>query len=280
MNVGYVEKTFETFINSELLSKYGQGLSPGQHEEGFVGFDFYFSLNSPTRTFTTRYPGVDIDDILKYVERRYRTVLNRLPSIKVNMLLQYKCPEYLKSPIAKERFWWGRDYYRYRIDVNQQKLIQDIHDNFADVLVLYAAPAIESVNQLYNYSLTHQIIENTNFTEGCRLTGHSVNTYVEARGTSKAFSEMEEIPSFDISTMKQKYENRVEIDNVEFSLRFSNQLKEMIINSPDLAEGYKVLANIYLNNSEVNMEEYPLADALITTSIFTNLTGITRFCYV
>lgn len=185
MNVGYVEKTFETFINSELLSKYGQGLSPGQHEEGFVGFDFYFSLNSPTRTFTTRYPGVDIDDILKYVERRYRTVLNRLPSIKVNMLLQYKCPEYLKSPIAKERFWWGRDYYRYRIDVNQQKLIQDIHDNFADVLVLYAAPAIESVNQLYNYSLTHQIIENTNFTEGCRLTGHGVNTYVEARVPQK-----------------------------------------------------------------------------------------------
>lgn len=285
MDVGYVEKTFETYINAELLNKYGHGWAPGQHEEGFVGFDFYFHMPLFLQFFRfgyhkNLYRGVNIRDILRYVEHEHSIILRKLPSIKVNMLLQYKCPEYMHKFNSKEGKYWNKDYYRYKIDMNQQQLIQNIHDNFTDVIVLYAAPAINSADQLSKCALKKKIIKNTNFTEGSKLRGHKVNTYVEAGNISKAFSEPEIIESFNLERMRSMFENKKDVDNIEFCINFSNQIKWLINQNSYLAEGYKALVNLYIDDYENALSEYPLADALITTSIFRDLTGITRFCYI
>lgn len=285
MEVGYVEKSFETYINAELLSKYGAGWAPGQNEEGFVGFDLYFNMtflkNILRFGHLYRYcKGVYINDILHHVEQKYSIILRELPHIKVNMLLQYKCPKYLTKKNANEWFYWQKPYYRYDIDCNQQSLIQNIYDSFSDVLILYAAPAINSAAQLYEYSIKKKIVKNTNFTEGYKLTGHGVNTYLRAGKTSCAFSKPENIESFDFEQLKKMYNIKNDIDNIEYCIRFSNQIKSLVDKFPDLSQGYKALLSIYTDNGELRVDNLLLVDSLLTVSIFKELTGITRFFYI
>lgn len=285
MDVGYAEKTFETFIDAELLSKYGKGWAPGQYEEGFVGFDFYFEMSAIKHFFHFRklfkyYRGIDITDILTYVEKKAHVILRGMPKIKTNILFQYKCPEYMTMSNASEWNNWKGAYFRFKIDSKQQKLIEDIHNSFPQVLVLYAAPAIKTSDELYKAAAKKKIIKNTNFTEGYKLSNHKVNTYQNAGKYSIACSEPEKIESFQLEELKDRIINENNLDNRDYYIKFAEYIKTLMNKDRDNLFAYNILLKNIINEEDINLEEYPLINSFLIIDIFKEITGISTYMYI
>ena len=75
-----------------------------------------------------------------------------IPDIRANIFFQYKRSEYLVTSQASEWAHWMRPYFRYDIYPEQQALLEHLNSKFQQsVLILYAAPALQDVNELVDY---------------------------------------------------------------------------------------------------------------------------------
>ncbi len=174
MKVCYEEKTFESYFNNELDNKSSIYFPLGQVQEGVIGADsvsysthrrLWQKLGYPWFRFHSPFSGVDFKEMACEMEHFLTETVDNIPPIKVNLLFQYKRAEYLKLTTSKQWSSWTQPYYRYSINQEQQKLLDNLESKFGtQVLILYAAPAaVKNIDELVELKRKNKIIDNTNF---------------------------------------------------------------------------------------------------------------------
>jgi len=282
MRTKYEEKTYESYFNSELSQKADIYFPIGQVQEGNLGFDAaYFIKNkrlwrkfgvlSPFWKFWG-YPfrGVYLEEVANKMEDFLNIELDNLPEMKTNLLFQYKKPEYIFKANGKEWHLWEKPYFRYSIYEEQQNLLMHIHNQFENsVLVLYAAPAIKTIDELVEKYKQEQIIDNSNFTNAVNLNNHKKNTYVKAGNYSIACSKPEKIESFKLLQELKKSEMSKIENNSEFVLKFQSRISNVIKENKMYSKHF-----MQLNEKIEKFSKYKLLHSFLVMQNFKQLTGI------
>lgn len=225
MKAEFEEKTYENYFNAELDSKSSIYFPFGQIQEGVIGLDsasntrnrrLWRALGYPF-WFHPHFPGVDLKEVAEEMQRYLGEVINHIPHMKVNLLFQYKRPQFIVSGLGKEWNHWEQSYYRYNIYQKQHKLLVELDKTFgAQALTIYAAPAIYKIDDLVELKKRKQIIEYSNFRKASELTGHKRNTYTRAGNFSIACSEPEKIENFNLIEFIGSQQQNNNLTNKEF----------------------------------------------------------------
>ncbi|GAA4817284.1 hypothetical protein GCM10011365_13230 [Marinicella pacifica] len=271
MKVGFEEKTYESYFNNELDSKSSVYFPPGQVLEGFFGFDsasysknsdLWEKLNYPFLPFS----GVNLLDIARDLEAEIGHLIDKIPNIKSNLLIQYKRPEYMEKPNSKEWQYWQKEYYRYQIYLKQQSILSKIDKSFGNrALVIYASPAINNIEELVSLKIKGEIIDNSNFKKASDLNNHSLNTYTCAGNYSIAFSEPEKLENIDLISELQKIEDSYYLDNKKWILNTS----EVIAKNMKNVKSFNDLMDEY-----IKFKEFSFIYSLLTMKVFREITGV------
>jgi hypothetical protein len=189
MRATFEEKTYENYFNSELARQTDIYFPLGQVQEGNLGFDSS-ALSSNIRLwrrlghpfwFFPPYAGIDLREIADEMEHFLGMTLDNIPSIKTNLLFQYKKPTFITIALGSEWKHWNQPYYRYDIYKEQQDLLMHIDNKFrTEVFIVYASPALHDINDLVTAHLSRQIINISNFRKASELNTHHRNTYIQS----------------------------------------------------------------------------------------------------
>jgi len=279
MQPKYEEKTFESYFNSELDHKTSIYFPFGQVQEGGIGADA--SGYSRKRWLWSRfgYPhfpisfeGADLREVANEMEKYLRREIKNIPSIKVNLLFQYKRPEIIASKRGSEWSHWNQKYFRYDIYEKQQVLLEYLASNFGTkALVLYASPALEDVNDLVAAKKHKCLIEKTNFRPATELTGHHRNTYIKAGTHSIACSEPEQLERFNLLDWLEKLDKNQTNDNEEQIVEFAKTVQIIAMKNSTFGNAYRSELNTYI---EVEIDRFPLLFSMISIRIFRELSGV------
>lgn len=265
--------------------------APGQVQESLLGFDgiFYQDEKFLLWPLFNRIPIFSMPSLINGVwapdiEERLFSGLERevgiLPKMRINLIFQYKRPEYMTGHKANEWNYWNEPYYRYLIDEEQLNIlinIQEICDKSA--LVLYAAPALCNLDELFNSHISSTILENTNFKEAISLLNHTRNTFVKSGLFSKAFSEPQEIPNFDFISFLNET-GKVESHNFSYNEKNYMHNKELIMKVAQTVDNISRESylskhyNYWIKQSQKYEHKYPCYYYITVMYIFRLLTGI------
>jgi hypothetical protein len=282
MDARYEEKTFESYFNNELDRKTSIYFPLGQVQEGVVGLDSAAHSRSWFLWRKLGYPfwlsppfsGVELQDIAKEMERYLDKEVHNIPTMKVNLLFQYKRPEFITMSSGAEWHLWKRRYFRYDLYTEQHALLSHIETTFGqDAIVLYAAPAVEDVGDLVKLKKSRAIIDNTNFRRASELNGHHRNTYIKAGTYSQACSDPQRLDNFRLIELIENVEPKAQRGNgqflVEFATRINSSMRE--------ARGIGYLRTAFVERmsefKEYELERYELFFAKLTMSVFREVTG-------
>lgn len=281
MTTYFEEKTYENYFNIELDRRSSIFFPLGQVQEGFLGFDS--SANSRNRRlwrwlgypflFFPQFSGIEFREMAHMIEHNLETYIDSLPSMKANLLFQYKRPEYIKTRFGKEWKHWKAPYFRYDIYEKQQKLLTDIENRFQNrILIVYASTTARNVDELVQQKLNGSIIKSSNFTRSCDLNGHKRNTYINSGTYSIACSKPKKIENLDILLELEKLEQietNKNISNRQFIINFRRQMSSIISENQYYGTSFQRLKDYY--NNYGNNE---LIFSFVVLNIFKLLTGI------
>ena len=281
MRTSFEEKTYENFFNSELDRLSNIYFPLGQVQEGFLGFDS--SADSKSRRLWRRlgypfllvppFPGIELREIAREMERHLEITIDELPQIKANLLFQYKKPDFMKSSQSKEWSHWNQPYFRYGIYEKQQSLLNKIDLAFGDkVLIIYASPAAKDINELVNLKTKRQIISSSNFTKASDLNGHSRNTYIESGTNSIACSKPQSIQSLDIITEIESLGNNTEygkLSNRRIIKEFSKEITSIISQDLNFERAFQLLTD-----NTYNFGKSELLRSFFIMNVFRQITGL------
>jgi hypothetical protein len=286
MRPKYEEKTFESYFNNELDRRTSIYFPFGQVQEGGIGADAAgYSRNRwlwrhlGYALYDAQFEGADLREIADEMERHLGREISNIPSIKANLLFQYKRPELIISKLGSEWKHWEQKYFRYDIYHEQQVLLERLVAMLNDkALVLYASPALESVDDLVDAKQRECLIESTNFRPASQLSGHHRNTYVKAGIHSIACSEPEQFEKFDLLAQLQQLEN-VSLNKVQPSERdkqkqiveFAKAVGAIAIDNAELRRAYASEINIFV---DAKVNQFPLFFSMVSMSIFRQLSGV------
>jgi len=280
MKAQFEEKTFESYFNNELDRRSEIYFPPGQVLEGSLGFDSS-TLSKNRRLwrllgypfwFTPHFLGISLRKIADEMENLLEYEISNIPEMKANILFQYKRPELITSPLGTEWKFWNQKYLRYDIYIEQQNLLNHIHQKFnSDVLVVYASPCTNDINELVK--IRRNIIEHTNFAKAVGLNGHHRNTYINSGTYSIACSEPTKIENINIlETINNIKGNEVSSekrrDNKNFLIEFSDKIKSIVSENEYLANSFADL-----NKDIEEIKNYELFYSLLVMSNFRQITG-------
>lgn len=274
----YEEKTFESYFNIELDRRSQIYFPFGQVQEGSIGADsasmsrnrwLWERLGYPF--YYPNFPGVDLREVADEMERHLKHEIRNIPSIKANLLFQYKRPEVITTANGSEWSHWNQRYFRYVIYKEQQALLEHIDGKFGvKALILYASPAIVDINDLVETKQRGKIIETTNFCRASQLKGHHRNTYVRAGLHSIACSEAEELPRFDLLETLERLESDRSESSIQNLLTFTSTMRSLAEADTYLGRPFRALLRTL---QDEGLEEYELLFAHAAMSIFRQLTG-------
>lgn len=280
MQPKYEEKTFESYFNTELDRRSNIYFPFGQVQEGGIGADAAsFSRNRWLwRRLGYRYfikmpfQGTDLRDIANEMELHLSREIKNIPSLKSNLLFQYKRPELITSKLGSEWPHWGQRYFRYDIYQEQQALLAHIESKFGSkVLVLYASPALEDINDLVASKMRGDLIENTNFRRASELTGHHRNTYVRAGTHSYACSDPESIENFDLLSFLEQQRPPEGESIEEVVLSVTKGVRQAVAESASYGKAYKTLMQPLI---EARVEDHPFFFSIASMAAIRDITGI------
>ncbi|EQD30742.1 hypothetical protein B2A_14018, partial [mine drainage metagenome] len=157
--------------------------------------------------------------------------VHNIPAMKVNLLFQYKRPQFITMASGAEWHLWNQKYFRYHLYAEQHALLSHIEVKFgSDAIVFYAAPAVEDVSDLVKLKKKNVIIDNTNFRRASELNGHRRNTYIKAGTYSQACSEPQRLDNFHFLELIEGIKPSTQRENgqflVEFAKRISGSMRE------------------------------------------------------
>lgn len=194
MECEFEEKEYEGPLNCELGVK-RKIYSPGQVFENTIGIDAaVYSLNPVFWGLGLWKPsgwksGVRLTpQIWSFVKETINS--SRFPRFKVNLFLQHKRPEYIKSHSTKEFSYWKMPCYRYKLRPKQQSVLYKLEQKVAkNAIVTYACPSFHTHEVLHKLTRMSKLVENSNFARPSSLQGHKKYTFVSGRVGGKSFSE-------------------------------------------------------------------------------------------
>jgi len=279
MKATFEEKTYESYFNSELDRKSDIYFPPGQVLEGSLGFDasalsrnrrIWRRLGHPF-WFRPHFGGASLREIADEMEDFLNIELEDIPTMKANILFQYKRPEHITSALGTEWPHWNQEYLRYNIYDEQQDLLNHIHQKFnSEVLVVYASPCTNDINEIIKNR--KNIISYSNFARAVDLQGHHRNTYIESGTYSIACSEPTKIDNLNILEAIKRI-GKLELanekaNNQNFLIEFSSEIQSIM-------NEYKYLSDSFadLNKEIEKVKNYKLFYSLLTMSNFRQLTG-------
>ncbi|HCM9117295.1 MULTISPECIES: hypothetical protein [Enterobacter cloacae complex] len=276
----YEEKTYESYFNSELDKRSSIYFPFGQVQEGGIGADsaamskdiWIWRILGFRKKSWLRFSGIDLMEVAKIMNDLIEDEIKNIPSIKTNLLFQYKRPELITTANGKEWFYWNQEYYRYPIYKEQQILLEKLDKRFGTkALILYASPAIYDINDLVQAKINGTIIESTNFCKVNKLKGHHRNTYIKSGNNSFACSEPEELPHFDLLVNLVQLEYKRDVVNTTAVLDFTSELRRTVEEDPYIGESFRALLMPY---QERELDRFKFLYEYIAMAVFRELTGI------
>lgn len=282
MDAKYEEKTFESYFNNELDRKTSIYFPLGQVQEGVLGTDsvaysrnwfMWRALGYPF-WITPKFSGVQLRHVANEMEVHLCRQVKNIPAMRVNLLFQYKRPEYITKSTGSEWHLWNQKYFRYELYEQQHALLSHIEKKFGNcVLVLYAAPSIVDVSELVNLKRAGSIIANTNFRRASELDGHHKNTYIKAGTYSQACSEPEKIENFSLIEMIESAEPRISEGNQELIVNFSKRINSAMREAEGIGHLKTAFENRISEYGPYELEGFKLVYAVLTMSVFREITG-------
>ncbi|WEJ86185.1 hypothetical protein [Kluyvera intermedia] len=276
----YEEKTYESYFNSELDKRSSIYFPFGQVQEGGIGADsaamsqdiwLWKRFGCRSQPWL-RFSGIDLMVVAEIMNDLIEGEIKNIPSIKTNLLFQYKRPELITTAKGKEWSYWNQKYYRYPIYKEQQILLEKLDKRFGSkALILYASPAIYDINDLVEAKINGSIIEATNFCKVGKLKGHHRNTYIKSGNRSFACSEPEVLPHFDLLVNLAQLDDQMDDMNTTAVLNFTSELRRTVEEDPYIGESFRALLMPY---QEKELERFQFLYEYIAMGIFRDLTGI------
>lgn len=204
MECEFEEKEYEGPLNCEIGEK-RKIYSPGQAFESIIGIDAaiysvhdafwgFLGLKRPSNWKS----GVHLTpELWSFVKKNIDS--SRFPKFKVNLFLQHKRPEYIKSHSTKEFSYWKIPCYRYKLKDKQQNILYRLEQRVAKkAIVTYACPCFHTHRELHEFTQRSKLVDNSNFAQPCNLQGHTRHTFVNGRLSGHAFSEPTETRGIDL----------------------------------------------------------------------------------
>jgi len=282
MQAEFEEKTYENFFNGELDNKYKSFIYPiGQVAEGILGFDccaytkedkeLWKILESPPLE------GLEFKKIAEKMEKNLNCRIKNIPyEMRINLLFQYKRPEYIETYKHKEWNNWRKPYFRYTIHHKQQNLLMEIDKYFGNnVLTIYASPAFYTQKDLIEAKNKGQIIIFSNFCEVSKLDGHNMNTYVKEGTHSIACSRPKFIKNLnlkdvlDIEKHIENFSDELYKKNKNFIIKFGKGILFVIQKNKYFQE----LTN-HLNTQCQLFNQYELLNSYIILNEVKKMVGL------
>lgn len=182
---GFEEKTYEVAYCVELALGIGSKhivYSPGQVLEKLLGFDAAGNPDPRHPIWSVlalpRPSGVQLVPPLWGASRALQPPASSLPQYPISLFLQFKRPEYLQGPAAKQWKMWHHPYYRFKRTREQQKVLGRLERRLGgQAVVRYAAPAFHQLGDLEAAQMTSSVIQQSGHVEPKRLARHQVWTY-------------------------------------------------------------------------------------------------------
>lgn len=197
MDAEFEEKDFEAPLYNQLLFGSHNIATPGQVFEGKFGIDAALQALHPLfwELYGYHYapPGVHLCDFgWGFVWRKLGRV-RPLPNFSVNLLVQSKRPTILaRARGAISSFGIRGPYWRFSTKQHQQEILERIARRLRKkALTIYASPAFDTLDRLYDCTQNHSIVENSNFVKVERMTGHHQWNYDRPGTQGLALSEPE-----------------------------------------------------------------------------------------
>jgi hypothetical protein len=181
----FEEKEYELAANIELAaspSGWGPVFSSGQVLEAIVGYDaaadpspthpLWQILNAPRPSGIVLVPA--------HWAPGSRPPASRLPSSLVSLIVQYKRPERMVGPTARQWKSWGEPYFRFTIDPGQQSVLLRLEQQLRQYAVVrYAGPAFWQRGHFEAALLRRSILTESGFVGPDVMAGHRVWSYVQ-----------------------------------------------------------------------------------------------------
>jgi hypothetical protein len=163
--------------------------TPGTILEEIVGYDL--AAGHPVRDAVWRLlriprpPGVRL--LPQHWQPGSRPSPDRLPTLPVSLILQFKRPEYLASNAAKQYKLWHSPYFRFTRNARQHAVLRQLERRAGnDVVVRYAAPAFHKCAELEAARLRGKVCSMSGYVSPDRLGTHAVWTYRAAGNDGRA----------------------------------------------------------------------------------------------
>lgn len=282
MRSKFEEKSYEGYFNNELDRRSDIYFPLGQVQEGNLGFDatafsrnrrMWRRLGHPFWFFPP-FRGIELQEIADEIEHFLGVEIDNVPSMKSNLLFQYKKPEYITMRTGAEWKHWNKPYFRYNIYQEQQELLMHIHNTMGtNVFVVYASPAIYDVNELVRVHRNRQLLECSNFKKASELNGHHRNTYIQSGTYSIACSEPKKIENFDLISELEKLSESIRKNDNEnnrlFIKNFSRSATSILKEDKHFSEPFRML-----NETILKYEKFELLYSFLSMMNFRQLTGI------
>ena len=189
----FCEREYESNFNLQVPKLNAPIWSPGQIQEHVLGFDAAFLSHSPLifRIASHRLHHPDGVFVSPASWQQYFDIASHhLPPSIFNLFVQHKRPEYIGSPLGKERNYWLGPYYRYGIDKQQQLCLEKLETLAGnDALVTYACAAFHTSQQLWDHAVQSTLIQSSNFVRPAALIDHDRYSFDKPGGSGWATSE-------------------------------------------------------------------------------------------
>jgi hypothetical protein len=214
----------------------------GQVQEGFVGADASVFIDNRDLwhiiSGQTGNPpsGRTLDQVMGNMNERLAYYLEGL-SNPINVLFQYKKPEYMNTRNSKEWSNWGEAYFRYNIYQKQQETLLSISDRVGDdIIVTYASPAAEDISKLVTLFMSNQILQNSNFVKAEQIRQHQRVSYTSGGHEVCLHSKPEMIKKTDllkdISLMQKQIYSKQGMKPIKLFTYITDEIHSAMIDIP------------------------------------------------
>lgn len=201
----FEEKDFEGPLYGELRNGSHRIATPGQVFEGRFGIDAAIEALNPIFWSQIGYRhipnGVILDDLnWGFIWRRLGR-RRRLPTFKTNLLIQAKRPKIrIRVTKAMSKLNVHGAHWCYDITQHQQVILEKVSTRLGNrALLVYASPAFDTLDDLYDHTENQTIVPNTNFVKVPKLSNHQSWHYFGPGFTGLAHSEPEQIEDKELS---------------------------------------------------------------------------------
>lgn len=282
MKIEFEEKDFEAPLYSELRFGSHRIATPGQVFEGKYGIDAALEAEHPLFWNLFGYyevpTGVILNDLRWGFVWRKLGKKRRLPTFSVNVLVQAKRPEVLsRATLLLKSYGFKSKYWRFEVTKHQHEILGKVAKRLKRrALVVYASPAFDTLEDLYDFTEAQTVVKNSSFVKVEAMIDHEKWNYhcPGTLGVAHSDPELIEDPPF-YSMLELLREESGQFESHSDNLRF---LHESVLSVSHELQEENPVARYYLRlyGRLRRLEEvYELEETLdyVAFNLFCNVVG-------